>query len=459
MALKTFNQAISNAFALPDAGTKKLKAAFIGLCSDVDRYFRVTFNVDIYEEVNEREFYKIKGVFPNFRKLNLEQFNRLLFTFISIRDVTAHLFLNKAIYIDEDIKEFIKGIVDSPYQLTNGKEATLFGAICIVLLFSQSYQLWSFNTEVIRHNIFIEVPKSSMADFQRDFQKKHDALVGIGKPCRPEEHLFFSKTDITFFIEEVKKTLTRLIFDFEEHASTNQKMSSRASTTKVLLNKYSCLKDKPELVDRISNLRNYWLHGYRLFDHIKSGEEEFDFDFDYLFGILFDIKTAFTDTPRSYEILNDISKCGSSMIDFYTLRSLEISYKILDSSLFELAKARERITKSVGAYGRCMTAEPWFYNNAKSLLISETKTWYLAANKFKDTKERVYKAERIEIFEFSSKHGFDIGDTHIDIDEMVLTDINCPIENQLTINGKYLNEYKEKLVDTYGIFDIYSIEL
>ena len=457
MALKTFNQAVSVAFALPDTTTKLIKTSLIGLCSDVDRYFRVNFGVDMYEEVNEKDFYKIKGVFPNFRSLNLEQFNRLLFTFISIRDLSAHLFLNKPIYLDDDLKEYIKGLVDSPYSLTNGKEATLFGIICVVLLFSQNHQLWYLNTGIMRHTIFSEVQKSSIAQFQQDFQKKYSVLVGIGKPCRPEEYLFITKTDITFFIEEVKKTLTRLIFDFEGFSGKKQKMSSRVSNIKIMLNKYDCLKDKQDLIERICILRNCWLHGYRLFDHIKVGDKDFDFDFDYLFEILIDIKNAFAGTPRSYEILNDISRCGSSMIDFYTLRNIEISYKILDSKLFEQEKISERITKSVTAYQRAMSAEVWFYNGAKSLMHGNSKTWYLAANKFKDKKERMLKGDRIEVYEFTSDNGFDIGSIHIDNNEMVLTNIDCPIEDQLTINGKRLEDYKEKVADTYGIFDIYLI--
>ncbi len=459
MALKTFNQAVSIAFALPDTTTKLIKTSLIGLCSDVDRYFRVTFGVDMYKEVNERDFNKIKGVFPNFRLLNLEQFNRLLFTFISIRDLSAHLFLNKPIYLDDDLKEFIKGLVDSPYSLANGKEATLFGIICVVLLFSQNYQLWYLNTGIMRHTIFSEIQKNSIAQFQQDFQKKYSVLVGIGKPCRPEEYLFFTKNGITFFVEEVKKTLTRLIFDFEEFPGKKQKMSSRASNIKIMLNKYDCLKDKQNLIERICILRNCWLHGYRLFDHIKVGDKEFDFDFNYLFEILIDIKNAFAGTPRSYEILSDISRCGSSMIDFYTLRNIEISYKILDSKLFEQGKINERITKSVTAYQRAMSAEVWFYNGAKSLMHGNNKTWYLAANKFKDKKERVLKGDRIEVYKFSSDNGFDIGSVHIDNNEMVLTNIDCPIEDQLTINGKYLEDYKEKIADAYGIFDIYIINL
>ncbi len=261
-----------------------------------------------------------------------------------------------------------------------------------------------------------------------------------------------------FFIEEVKKTLTKLLFDFEEHASKNKKMSTKASSIKTLLRKYKCLKNNPELIERISNLRNYWLHGYRLFDCIKSDDQEFDFDFDYLFDLLLEIKSVFKGTPHSSGILNDISDCGSKMIDFYTLRSIEISYKIIDSAIFDKDKIRERILNSVKAYKRCMTADSWFYEKAKLLLSEKNKVWYLAANKFEDKKERIVRFDKVDVFEFETKNGFDIGEVHIDTDEMVLTNITSPQEQQLKINGKYLNEYKVGKPETYGIFDIYNIQ-
>ena len=78
---------------------------------------------------------------------------------------------------------------------------------------------------------------------------------------------------------------------------------------------------------------------------------------------------------------------------------------------------------------------------------------------FSDKKERIFKASRVDVFEFESKNGFDIGDIHIDIDEMVLTNIGCPENEQLKINGKYLNEYKTSSSNTFGIFDIHSVQL
>lgn len=63
MGLKSFSHPITKAFAFADEKTIMLKAAFVDLCSDVDRYFRVTFNVNIYEKVNTTDFYKIRSIF------------------------------------------------------------------------------------------------------------------------------------------------------------------------------------------------------------------------------------------------------------------------------------------------------------------------------------------------------------------------------------------------------------
>ena len=458
MSLKSFNQTLFSAYALPDKETKLLKAAFIGLCSDVDRFFRMSFGVDIYSQVNEESFYSIKRPFPNFRKISLEQFNRLLFTFSCIRDVNAHLYLNKPIYIDEDIVEFINEIITPKYNLSSNKEITIYGAMCIVLLFSQNYQFWSFNTEVIRHNVFLEISKKSLPDFQKDFQLYHKKILGKCKPIFPDSYLFFTKLDVLFFIEEVKKTLTRLIFDFESNASKPHKMSRRAVSIKTLLSKYKCLKDKDELIYRIVELRNIWLHGYRLFDTVYTKDGTFVFDFDYLFDVLTSIKRAFV-SPNITPIIKDINECGSKMIDFYTLRLIEISYKILDVSLLKEEKLSERISNSMRAYERCMVPEEWFYNNAKKLLVSDKIKWFLAPSKFEDDKTRTMENERLGVFVFNSPNGFDIGDMHCESTQMVLTNINCSIKNQLKINGKYLYEYKNETVSKYSFIDVYQINL
>ena len=131
----------------------------------------------------------------------------------------------------------------------------------------------------------------------------------------------------------------------------------------------------------------------------------------------------------------------------------------MDSAISTLEKIEKRVTKSVGAYARCMKPDKSFYNNAKMLLKDEMIKWFLTANKFNDGGVRIMKAERLAVFEFTSTNGFNIGDMHVNENEMVLTDIYCPLERQLKINGKYLEEYKTKIESTYGFMDIYQVEL
>ena len=458
MSVKSLNQAVSSAFALPDSQTKTIKAAIVGLCSEADRFFRLSFNLDIYSQVTEKEFYEIKGPFPNFRKLTLEQFNRLLFTFVSIRDVSAHLFLNKPIYLDDDIKEFICDIINPRYSLTNGRETTVFGVICVALLFSQLYLLWPFISKTIRHKIFGEITKESLVELQQLFQNNVKPLVSTCKPIYPEEHPFMTMSDVTYFIEVSKETLTKILFDLELYSTKKPTTKTKVSAFKGLLAKYNCLNSNPELMERIAKLRNYWLHGYRLFDQIKDGNEIFSFDLNFIFDILFDVKEAFlpSNVPP---ILNDINDFGSSAIYFYALRVLELSYKLLDSNIFDPEKAEKRVRNIMNAYSRCMLPDGTFFTRAQSLLTKKKLDWYLSGSKFQDLQPRIILLERIEIFEFSSKKGFDIGEHHVDADELVVANIKCPIKRMLPINGKLLNEYKLETPDKYGIFDIYRCDL
>ena len=427
------------------------------MCSDVDRYFRLSFNVDIFKQINEDDFSRITTIFPNFKKITFEQFNRLLATFTSIRDISAHLFLNKPIELDADIEEFILSMIEAKYKLECDKEITLFGTLCVVVLFSQNYQLWTLITSIIRRNIMRDINKEQIADEQRNFMEYMRVLLGKGKPCLPEDYSFFTKVDITFINEEVKKRLTRLIFNIEKYSMKEPKTTSNAKAFKQLLRKYKCLHNKPELMDKINELRNTWLHGYRFFDEIEKDDQKYIFDFKYLFDILFEIKKTF-ERKHGRGIIRDIDVLGSDMIDFFTLRSVEITFKILDKKIFDKEKIRKRIDNSLMAYSHCMSVEPWFYNSA-SKLLSNKKTWYLTANKFLDFKIRTLKADYLEFFEFSSDSGFDFDDIHIDKNEMILTNIDCSIDDQLKINGKYLSEYITESMETYGVFKIYKVKL
>ena len=459
MPLKSFNLRISKAFDDPNLETRLLKSALIGLCSDCDRQFRLALGIDIYREIDEDDFTNIKRFFPNFRSLTLEQFNQLLYTFIAIRDVSAHLYLKKAIFIDQFVIDLICNIIEPKYELSHGKEITIFGAICVVLLFSQTYELWTFVNTAIRNTIFQEVPKNMIAECQRDFQSSVRKLAGNLRPCRPHESSFVSSDNITVFVEEVKKASTALIFDLERHSMEWPSSLKRVPKTVTYLKRYECLKNKPELIKRIVEFRNNWVHGFRLFDYMYDSEgNEQLFDFEYLFTLLKDIKDAFANSPAK-TILNDINEFGKNMIDFYLLRLLEVSFKIIVKRVFDIEKIEDRVSASLKAFNRAMRTPAWFYEDAMALLKSGKKEWYLKGSKFLDFINRSFSSNKINVFELTSKNGFDIGDTHVDSNVLVIADMHCPLEYQLKINGKYFNEYITESPETYGIIDIHRVEI
>ena len=119
MSHKSFSKTVFSNYSSVNTSTILLKSSFIDLCSDTDRFFRKTFGVDIYKLVNEDELVAIRRIFPNFQQLTLEQFNRLLYTFTAIRDINAHLFVQRGIILDDDIENFICSIINTSSNKCN----------------------------------------------------------------------------------------------------------------------------------------------------------------------------------------------------------------------------------------------------------------------------------------------------------------------------------------------------
>lgn len=457
MAGKYFELTVKQAYSQADNATIRLKSSMIGLCSETDRIFRTFFDIDIFNKISESDFAKIKNLFPNFNLLNLEQFNRLLFTFISIRDLNAHLFFNKPIFIDEDIIEFIKKIINPQYSLNFGKEATIYGMLCVCLLFCNKNQLWSLNVDIIRPNIIKNINGENIAYCQKEFQLIHNSLTGNMNPLKPKNYYFLDSLDYTHFIENIKKQLTKLIFDLEKASNQSRSMSSKPPRTKELLLNFDCMKTNDSLLGEIVELRNIWLHGYRLFDKVKTADKEYVFDLDYLFKVLKNIKSTFNSKKYS-PILEDIDNCGNFMIDFFALRLVELTYKIIDNRIFKSEKGLERIIKSVDAYSRMMRPEASYYKSAFELLDKE-KIWAVNKNKFEDFKFRGFQGNKLTIYEFTFKNGVSINNEHYDVSEMVLVETDLPLNVQIKINGKYLEEYKTKKPNHYSFVDIYEVDL
>ncbi len=456
--LRSFNQTITETFSLVDGITKTIKSNLIGLCSDVDRYIRLSTGVDIYHEMNDKSFSKIIKCMYKFHELSLEQFNRLLFTFISIRDISAHLYLNRKIYLDDDLREFISSKGIHRYALEKSKELTIYGAFCLVFLFSQRFQFHTFITSVIRHDVFKEIEKTSMPTFQSSFRLNVDRLIGNGKPIHPSGNVPFPPDCFTFFVQQANESITELFFNLEYFSINKKTSSDHVPTFKQYLEKYPFLRIDADLMESIVWLRNCWLHGYHLFDELDEFQRVETFDLDTFFDILIEIKNVFENTRYS-QIIDNINKCAERLIDFFTLSFIEVSYKLLDKRLFEEQKAENRCAKSVNLDTRLFIPDITHYDKMFKLLKDGAVKWYLTSSKFKDGQARIVKSDKLVVYEITSKNNLVINDVLVEVKDIAVAKLDLEDDKQVKINGRVLSEYKKVFDSSYSFIDVYNINV
>ena len=115
------------AFSKIDNNTIYIKSCYMGLCSDIDRYFRSVYEIDLFKYVAKDDFYNAYYDFPNLADLTIEQFNSFINIYVSIRNISAHLFLNYPIYIDDDLLAHFNTVCKPLYPITtNNKMNSLF---------------------------------------------------------------------------------------------------------------------------------------------------------------------------------------------------------------------------------------------------------------------------------------------------------------------------------------------
>ena len=105
---------------------------------------------------------------------------------------------------------------------------------------------------------------------------------------------------------------------------------------KNMLNNIHELDD--DIKKNINNLRNYWLHGKLLNDVIIDGNKTFKFDLNLIIDTLALLKNKIQINSIYKDIICDIDEFGQSLFNFYILRLIEVSHKILDVRLLTCEK-------------------------------------------------------------------------------------------------------------------------
>lgn len=435
------NQTLDSAFKIVDENIVKFKSSVIALCADIERYYKIGFGVDISQKIDEKSFETIKRVAPKLNGLNLSQINKLLYTFNLIRGVNAHLYLSKAIYLSKDLKDFILTLFKPAYFLEQDRRLTIYGCITIVMIFAQKYMIWSFVTSFFRHELFTSVQKGNeMSAFQVAQQKLFNSICGIGKPI-PNYYQWDCKTDVVYINDLLKRNLTSIFFNLENTLNESNYSCDNVNGIREILRKDIIFNES--LINDVVSLRNCWFHGCCIGDEVESYKGNFTFSIEFVTSILSHLKeTCKTSGTKYKKVIETINCLAKAFLDFYALRVVEVTYKILDIRLLTEEKFEERVNNSMLAYERLIKMPMHHFKTLSDLFDDKEIKWIVSAPKFLDFFPRQTIKETLRIIKIHCEKGFEIGGFKTLQKDIVLADVDLDDSYKNVINGIPLNEIK-----------------
>ena len=450
MSKLSLEMSIDSAYSVIDKSIVSVKSCVINLCSEIDRYFRMKYAINVSEPIENVDFNKIKNDFPSFNSMNREQFNRLLIVFKAIRDISAHLHLRKPIYLDDDIAEYLKDILEPDYKIKEDNKLTLYGQAYILYFFSNKYNLFTFITSYFSFQNFVEIRNltgKEMNDYQVKTQHIVQEICGKGKPIFPTN---VDKFQYQFMSNLFKKHMTRIIFSIERICSKTKKSFDTTWSLRKILRTTGAFDYDEDVLNLIIDLRNCWLHGYGLNEVCVIDDKEILLDYRFIFESFTKIKCLLTNKREFNLIIKELNEFAIACFNFYVLRIIEVSYKFLDRKLLTQEKVDSRIENIMFSYDRFIKADLNYFELAGSLIEPDDIVFKVSGCKFSDKFTRVTKCYKLNIIELHSENGFNIGDYHTDKNELVLANVDILNEYSNKINGKYLSEYKLSEEIKYG---------
>ncbi len=426
-----------------------IKSALLSLCADIERYFKSYFNISLNKKVSNSDLENIFEIFPKFSQLSDEQFNRFILVFINIRNMCAHLYIAKPIFLDADLKKFILNYGNNLYPLEMNGRITIYGTAVFLSFLSQKYMIWPFCTSLFKITIFNEIGNtgSEMSSFQINMQKLLNQNCGIGKTLLDEQNLYqISKADLQYLNDTLKRSLTSIFFDLERCFSIRK---SRYPKDNSFIYKLRASGNFDEnIITLIAKLRNCWFHGAFIGDAFEYDNEDFKFTLEFVLETLKNILDALAKSHIGcHLVIKDINSLGQALFNFYILRILECSYKILDKKLLEPDKFEERLDNSYRAFIKMESIDQNLFTLFSNLITSNKLKFFLNGTKFLDNKSRVITATNLKIAEIHSSSGFKIGDCISQRTDITLAIISIKDEDRNMVNGYSLENIKYKVKD------------
>ncbi len=448
----SLNATLNCAYKVIDNDILGIKASVISICSDIDRYFKLKFDLDISaEDISLDQYFEMIKVFPQLSKLPLSQFNHLLDIFTNIRDINAHLHLCKDVEVNDDLYEYLINIVKPKFDIVKDGKLTMYGQAYIISFIAQKYNLWPFYISYFKRNYFDETFKmngDTIAAFQIEEQHKMQNFCGIGKPINTTK---LSNIDFQYLNDLFKKHMTNIVFSLEKECSHTKKSNSHSKSLARYLNSTYVFNIDEESYNLMVFLRNCWFHGVLLNEKVEFDDEQRLFSFEFVVESFIKIKTTIKKNENMfYRTIASINEFANAVLNYYLLRLVEVSYKLLDSKLLTEDKVDSRIDNLANAYKRFINTDMTYFDLIGKLIDSEYMEFRVSASKFLDKFPRKTICDKLKIVKLHSISGFEIGEFKTNKQDLYLVLVDLDKQNQNKINGKYINEYNTDIEIKYG---------
>ena len=436
-----------------------LKSHFLNLCGEINRFFNINFNLSLTEKPSIIKDEKFDKIFPTLKGATDTQLEQLFGVFCKIRNLNAHLFLSFPITIPNELNDFLSTLPKPEYEITVDGKLTVFGMIYILSLLSQKYQLTPFLLEVIRNKYFYKIVKQEKVDLQTRLQNYFYSLCGKGKPtynCGDG----FDSLDVQNFNSTVKQYLTKVFFGIEK-CTLKWTLSSKSEPPfNYLLYKNSPFKENNKLSKKLLNLRKNWIDGVALFDEINDNGFIYTVTLNGVISVLTELKTLLSGKKDYALVVNSLKEFGQKLYAFYTLRLIEISYKILDKSLFMEDKIEDRLQSSIKAVERIKQAPLQFFELAEKLVENSPVTYTINAGRFGNKLPRVFETDNLKILKITSKTPIKIGEFQSSLTEIYVALVGVDSKNLNLFSGVLPSEITgEKIQEFSSKIAIYNVNL
>ena len=451
MKKNSLNDSVFHAYSVVNTNVLGIKSCIINLCSDIDRYFTLRFGVGISSKVGEDDFRRITRIFPSLSNMTISQFNKYIELLSNIRNINAHLHLCQRIMIESDLEKYLSSLVTPAYKVSINGELTVYGQSFVLVFLSQKYNLWPFITSFFSNRFFSEfsvMNGKEKSKFQTDYQHQVQEYCGIGKPLYPD---YVKSMEWQYMNDLFKYHMTRIIYAIEKECNhTSRSFTNSWSISRGLRNS-STFKNREDVIDLIIFLRNCWFHGTNLNDEIEFNDVKMKLTYKFIFESFISIKRCILNGNEKFDsVIHELNDFATNSLNFYALRLVEVSYKVLDNRLLTEDKVDSRIDNLSSAYERFLKADNTFYELSGKLIEPNDLEFYVSGCKFLDSIPRKTICRCLRILNIHCENGIQIGEFHTDKKDITLAIVDLEEKYQNKINGHSLADFQLFNEKKYG---------